>query len=125
MITINLIQDLIDITKNDSRHHVKIVIDGIYFTVYIDDDSDETYEERYVIPIRYDCCSGFCYIPHDEYCEIMHDNDFGIDLEEINLIQKIMQYMENSKDEIEAACYSLSLSKRKKSQNSVEQVVTD
>lgn len=125
MITINLIQDLIDITKNDSRHHVKIVIDDIYFTVYIDDDSDETYEERYVIPIRYDCCSGFCYIPHDEYCEIMHDNDFGIDLEEINLIQKIMQYMENSKDEIEAACYSLSLSKRKKSQNSVEQVVTD
>lgn len=62
---------------------------------------------------------------NDEYCEIMHDNDFGIDLEEINLIQKIMRYMENSKDEIEAACYSLSLSKRKKSQNSVEQVVTD
>ena len=125
MIAINLIQDLIDITKNDSRHHVKIVIDGIYFTVYIDDDSDETYEERYVIPIRYDCCSGFCYIPHDEYCEIMHDNDFGIDLEEINLIQKIMQYMENSKDKIEAACYSLSLTNRKKSKNSVEQFVTD
>lgn len=125
MIAINLIQDLIDITKNDSRHHIKIVIDGIYFTVYIDDDSDETYEERYVIPIRYDCCSGFCYILHDEYCDIMHNNDFGIDLEEINLIQKIMQYMENNNDEIEAACYSLSLTNRKKSKNSVEQFVTD
>ena len=125
MIAINIVQDIKKKKKNDSRHHVKIVIDGIYFTVYLDDDSDETYEEKYLIPIRYDCCSGFCYIPHDEYCEIMHDNDFGIDLEEINLIQKIMQYMENNNNEIEATCYSLSLSKRKKSQNSVEQVVTD
>lgn len=125
MITINLIQDITEIVKNDKRHHVKIIIDGIYFTVYLDDDSEETYEEKYLIPIRYDCCSGFCYIPHDEYCEIMHDNDFGIDLEEINLIQKIMQYMENNNDEIEAICHSLSLSGRKKSQNSARQVVTD
>lgn len=55
----------------------------------------------------------------------MHDNDFGLDLEEINLIQKIMQYMENNNEEIEAVCDSLALSRRKKSQNSVEQVVTD
>ena len=119
MIAINIIQDIIEIVKNDSRHHVKIVIDGIFFTVYIDDDSDETYEEKYLIPIRYDCCSGFCYIPHDEYCEIMHDNDFGIDLEEICLVQKIMKYMENHSEEIEATCDSLSLSKRKKTQNSM------
>ena len=125
MIYLNLIEDILNIVKDDKRHNVKVVIESIGVTVYLDDDPDDTYEERYVIPIRYDCCSGFCYIPHDEYCEIMHDNDFGIDLEEINLIQKIMQYMENNNEEIEAVCDSLSLSRRKKSQNSVEQVVTD
>lgn len=131
MIAINIVQEIIEIVKNDHRHHIKIVVDGIYFTVYLDDDPDETYEEKYLIPIRYDCCSNFCYIPHDEYCEIMHDNDFGIDLEEINLIQKIMQYMENNKEEIENICCGFSLYKRKHLTeevalpNSDEQVVTD
>lgn len=88
-------------------------MDDIYFTVYLDDDPDETYEEKYLIPIRYDCCSDFCYIPHNEYCEVMCNNDFGIDLDEINLIEKIMQYMENNKNMIKNICRGFSLNKRK------------
>ena len=113
VINIEIIKDIIAIIKNDERHHIKLVIDDIYFTVYLDDDQEETYEEKYLIPIRYDSCIGSCYIPHDEYCEIMHDNDFGIDIEEINLIQKIMQYMEDNKDAFDNVCKYLSINGRK------------
>lgn len=113
---INVIQDIIDIVQNDSRHHVKIVMDGIYFTVYLDDDEECAFEEKYIIPIRYDCLDDNCYIPHNEYCEMMHDNDFGIDMEEISLIHKIMQCMKNNKNEINQICNCLSLNNRKSSQ---------
>ena len=44
VVNIEIIKDIIDIIKNDERH--QFVIDGVYFTVYLDDDQEETYESR-------------------------------------------------------------------------------
>ena len=66
MIIINLLNDIADIIKNDSRHNVKIVIDGSGVAIYLDDDPDESYEEKYVIPIRYETVEECCHIPYGE-----------------------------------------------------------
>lgn len=90
------------IIKDDDRHNVKICIDTLGVTIYLDDDPEDTYEEKYVIPIRYDFLLECSYIPHDEYVQCMaNDIDAGIDIEEINLIQRIMTYLEDHKDVIQ------------------------
>ncbi|MBC5688093.1 hypothetical protein H8S37_03985 [Mediterraneibacter sp. NSJ-55] len=114
MNTLNIINDLIDIIKNNKRHNVKITIDTSGVTVYLDDDPDETYEEKYVIPVKYDTLYECCHIPHDEYIESMsNDTAIGIDKEEIELIQKIMEYLENNKSEVQNICNILSVRYRK------------
>ena len=115
MININLIEGLLDIIKDDTRHIIKICFDTLGVTVYLDDDPNGEYEEKYVIPVRYDSLFEGCYIPHDEYLECMSkDVDGGIDKEEIDLIQKIMEYLENNKKEIDHYCNLLDLETRKK-----------
>lgn len=110
---INLIEGLLDIIKEDERHYIKISIEALGVTVYLDDDSEGDCEEKYVIPVRYDSLLECCYIPHDEYIECMSDDvDCGIDKEEIDLIQKIMEYLENNKIEINNYCDLLSLTTR-------------
>ena len=115
MININLIEGLLDIIKDDTRHIIKICFDTLGVTVYLDDDPDKEYEEKYVIPVRYDSLYESAYIPHDEYIERMgEDIDGGIDKEEIDLIQKIMEYLENNKKEIDHYCNLLDPETRKK-----------
>lgn len=102
MIDLNLIEDILDIIKDDNRHNVKICIDTLGVTIYLDDDPEDTYEEKYVIPIRYDTLYECCYIPQHEYIQCMSDEtESGIDREQINLIQKIMAYLEDHKDTIQ------------------------
>ena len=114
MININLIEGILDIIKEDERHYVKISIDFLGVTVYLDDDPDGDFEEKYVIPVRYDSLIECCYIPHDEYIKCMSDDvECGIDKEEIDLIQKIMEYLENNKIEINRYCGLLGLTTRK------------
>ena len=115
MININLIEGLLNIIKDDTRHIVKICFDTLGVTIYLDDDPDREYEEKYVIPVRYDSLYESAYIPHDEYIECMSENtDCGIDKEEIDLIQKIMEYLENNKKEIDHYCDLLDPETRKK-----------
>lgn len=115
MIYLNLIEDILNIVKDDKRHNVKVVIESLGVTVYLDDDPDGDYEEKYIIPVRYDVLFGSCYIPHDEYLKCMtEDVDCGIDKEEIDLIQKIMEYLENNKKEIDHYCDLLNPETRKK-----------
>lgn len=115
MIYISLIEGLLDIIQGDKRHSVKICLDTLGVTVYFDDDPDGNYEEKYIIPVRYDSLFEGCYIPHDEYLECMSDDaDCGIDKEEIDLIQKIMEYLENNKIDINHYCNLLSPETRKK-----------
>lgn len=114
MVNINLIEGLLDIIKDDKRHYVKISLDTLGITIYLDDDPDGEYEEKYVIPVRYDSLFEGCYIPHDEYLKCMsNDADCGIDKEEIDLIQKIMAYLENNKIEINHYCEILNPETRK------------
>lgn len=115
MIYLNLIEDILNIVKDDKRHNVKVVIESLGVTVYLDDDPDGDYEEKYIIPVRYDTLFGSCYIPHGEYLKCMtEDVDCGIDKEEIDLIQKIMEYLENNKKEIDHYCNLLDPETRKK-----------
>ena len=114
MIGLNLIKGLLDIIKDDKRHSVKICLDTLGFTVYLDDDPDGNCEEKYVIPVRYDSLFEGCYIPHDEYLKCISDDvDCGLDKEEIDLIQKIMEYLENHKTEIDYYCDWLNPETRK------------
>ena len=97
-----MIEDILSIIKDDNRHNVKICIDTLGVTIYLDDDPEDTYEEKYVIPIRYDALLEFCYIPQHEYIQVMSDEtESGIDKEEIDLIQRIMTYLEDYKDIIQ------------------------
>lgn len=115
MININLIEGLLNIIKDDTRHIVKICFDTLGVTIYLDDDPDREYEEKYVIPVRCDSLYESAYIPHDEYIECMgEDVDGGIDKEEIDFIQKIMEYLENNKEEIDHYCNLLDPETRKK-----------
>ena len=74
---------------------------------------EDTYEEKYVIPIKYDTLLECAYIPHEEYVKCMSkDTDCGIDKEKIDLIQKIMEYLENNKLSIHRYCNFLSRKQR-------------
>ena len=121
MINLNLIEDIIDIIKEDTRHNVKICIDSSDITIYLDDDLENTFEEKYIIPVRYDSLYGYCYIPHDEYIKCMDDDcDGGIDKEEVDLIQKIMKYLEDNKETLNQYCYALSQSLRNEEDDNKE-----
>lgn len=115
VIRINLIEDILDIVKDDKRHRIKICVDSLGVTVYLDDDPDDAYEEKYVIPVTYDTLFECAHIPHEEYMKCMSaDADCGIDKEEIDLIQKIMEYLENNKSNIRHYCNSLNRERREK-----------
>lgn len=54
----------------------------------------------------------FTYIPQEELVKIYNPSDFGIDLNEIKLIKKIMKYMENYTTELNELRGKYSLSYR-------------
>ena len=81
--------------------------------IYLMDDPEDDYEENYVIPIRYDVLTKSVCVPDTDYKELMRDNDGGIDLEEINLIQVLMQYIEKNKATIDKYCSNLSVTRNK------------
>lgn len=119
MIAINLIHDLIDIIKDDSDHNVRVMVDRYGVTVYLDDDPEDEGFEKFLIPIRYDTYLDCACISYSELMKYMHEpnEDVAIEYDEIILIHKIMDYLENNKSEIDKICDNLSVS-RYKSNNS-------
>lgn len=119
MIVINLIHDLIDIIKDDSDHNVRVMVDRYGVTVYLDDDPEDEGFEKFLIPIRYDTYLDCACISYSELMKYMHEpnEDVAIEYDEIILIHKIMDYLENNKSEIDKICDNLSVS-RYKSNNS-------
>lgn len=119
MIVINLIHDLIDIIKDDSDHNVRVTVDRYGVTVYLDDDPEDEGFEKFLIPIRYDTYLDCACISYSELMKYMHEpnEDVAIEYDEIILIHKIMDYLENNKSEIDKICDNLSVS-RYKSNNS-------
>ena len=118
MVVINLIHDLIDVIKDDSDHNVRVTVDRYGVTVYLDDDPEDEGFEKFLIPIRYDTYLDCACISYSELMKYMHEpnEDVAIEYDEIILIHKIMDYLENNKSEIDKICSSLSV--RCKSNNS-------
>ena len=115
---INLIEDIIKIVQDDNRHTIKIEIEPVWLTIYLSDDPDDDYEEKYIIPIRYDSLTEGIYIADKEYKEMTEDNDTGIDFEEVRLIHKIMWYLDDNKETIKTYLEKLSVT-RNESKNSL------
>ena len=109
---------MVDIVKDDSDHNVRVMIDRYGVTVYLDDDPEDEGVEKFLIPIRYDVYLNCAGIPYSEFMRCMHEpnEDIAIEYDEIILIHKIMEYLENNKVEIDKMCSNLSV--RCKSNNS-------
>lgn len=102
----NVLQDIKDIlVKNkDKEHHLKVDVSWEGVTVYLEYDPDKEFEEKCIIPIRYDTLEEFAYIPNDEYRDKYNPNDYGIYLKEVILIKEIMEYLEAYSIEINELC---------------------
>ena len=111
----DILKDIRDILvrNKDKERMLKIVVDWSGVTVYLDYDPEKDFEEKCVLPIRYDTLDGFAYIPDDEYREKFHPNDFGIEYEDIVLIKEIMEYLESNKEEINDLCVGYDWEDRK------------
>lgn len=105
------------ILKDDTRHMVSINIAWYGVTIYLDDDPESNFEEKYVIPIHYSTLEEFSYIPDGEYRTKCQESDYGIDFEEIVLIQKIMKCLDKNKVEINEFCSNLEVESRKETIN--------
>lgn len=102
----DILKDIRDILirNKDIEHMLQIIVDWSGVTVYLDYDPEKDFEEKCVIPIRYDTAYGFAYIPDDEYKEKFNPNEFGIEYKEIVLIKEIMEYLGFHKEEINDLC---------------------
>lgn len=107
----DIIKDLAEIIKDEKEHSLTVTVDGYGVTVELIYPSD--YDDDLIIPIRYEVLEEFVYIPDNEYREKFKPTDYGIDRNEIEMIAKIMEYLESHKDEINAICAVYNLSDRK------------
>ena len=101
------------IRNKDVEHMLKSVVDWSGVTVYLDYGPEKDFEEKIIIPIRYDTLDEFAYIPDSEYREKFHPNDYGIEYKEIVLIKEIMEYLESHREEINDLCVGYDWEDRK------------
>ena len=111
----DILKDIRDILvrNKDVEHMLQIVVDWSGVTVYLDYDPEKDFEEKCVLPIRYDALDEFAYMPDSEYREKFHPNDYGIEYKEIVLIKEIMEYLESRKEEINDLCVEYDREDRK------------
>lgn len=98
----DLLNDIVVIVKDDKEHNIEVRFDTFGISIYL--ECEPNINDNCIIPIRYTALEEFAYIPQDELIEKFNPNDFGIDLSEIKLIQKIMEYLEKNKEKINAMC---------------------
>ena len=113
----NLLEDIKKIVKNDKEHNVKVEVDDMSVKVYLDYDPENTWDEKTIIPIEYNTLDEFAFIPDREYREKFIVDDFGIDLHEIALVKKIMEYLEAHKEDIDKLCGGYSWEERNREVN--------
>lgn len=92
---------------------LKISVDWSGIDIHLDYDPEKDFEEKCVIPIRYDILDEFTYIPDDEYREKFNPNDYGIEYKEIILIKDIMEYLMSHSQEINDLCIGYDWQDRK------------
>lgn len=97
----DILKDMKELIKGDKEHAISVTVDSCGVTVELDYDPEYG---KCMIPVHYDALEGWCYIPQDELIEKYKPGDYGIDLKEIVLIQRIMEYLEDNKDEINMLC---------------------
>lgn len=100
------IDEILDIVKDDRRHNIKIEIDGTGIIVFLDDDPEINGFEKFMIPVKYDIFQEECIIPHGYYMKHMNEcpEETGIDIEEVEIILKIMKLLEENVEEIKSFC---------------------
>lgn len=112
----DILRDISNILKdtNDKEHNLSISVDMCGVTVYLEYDPDNEYNEKMVIPIRFNAAESFTYIPHDKLMEKYKADEYGIEYSEILLISKIMEYFEKNKEEICDLCIPYDAADRNK-----------
>lgn len=97
------LNELKEIMSKDNSHIMKIEISFAGLLIRLFYDPKKESDGRYMLPIYYDAIESFSYIPVDIVKE-EYNGDYGFERDEINLVNKIMECMENNKGEIESLC---------------------
>lgn len=100
----DLLKDIAKIVKDDKEHNVEIKVNSTEVVVYLKYNPEDQIKPECAIPIAYDPGEEFAYIPQDELVKVYNMSDYGIDLNKIRLIKKIMKYMEKYSIEINELC---------------------
>ena len=102
----NLLFDLKEILlqDNDHEHDLRVSVDP--YEVRVELIWSEEDNEKVVLPIVYDACLEFAYIPDKEYRTKYNIDTFGIDKLEAKLAFDIMSYLEFHGAEITQMCCS-------------------
>lgn len=109
---INLLNDIKEIVKSDKEHRIAIMVDSVYIDIKLIYDPERTFEEScFFIPIRYSSLEGYSYIDNSQYKENYKNTDIGINLEEIKLVERIMEYLNKHKHEIDSFLKGFSVDK--------------
>ena len=90
--------------KNNKEHNLKIEVNNLGVKVLLDYDPENNYEEKTIIPIEYSTLEEFAYIPDEDYRKMYNISDYGLVLDEIELIRNIMYYLESHGSEINELC---------------------
>ncbi len=97
-----LLKELLNIVADDRLHSLKIIIEPFSVKVVLDCDTEQLLNSpKQEIPIMYEPLGKFAYIPNEEFKENFNPEEYGIDSDEIVLINKIMQCLESHGEEIE------------------------
>lgn len=102
----NLLFDLKEILTQDNDHEHSLRVSADPCEVRVELIWSEEDDEKVVLPIVYDACLEFAYIPDKEYRKKYNIDTFGIDKLEAKLAFDIMSYLELHGTEIIALCLS-------------------
>lgn len=104
MNNIEILYEIAKAVKDDEKHNIEVKIDSFGLTVYLDYDPDRNFKEECIIPIHYDPLYDNVYIPQDELIDKFRPEEGGIELDEIKLIGKIMELLNDNKEKINNIC---------------------
>lgn len=100
----DFLKDIAKIVKDDKEHNIEVKVNSCEVVIYLEYDPDQSFDSKCIIPITYEPLGELVYIPQDELVRIFNPAQYGVDLNEIKLIKKIMKYMEKHKKELDELC---------------------
>ena len=101
----NLITDIKDLLKYDTEHLLRIEISSFSLKIYLEYNPNLDKEENCIIPIEYSFVDDIICIPNNEFHEMYNPSDYGLEMNEINIINNIMNYLNKYREEIKELCY--------------------